>query len=104
VTIKVISSWPRQLKLEDNGEMRRFDWSGYEGHVPELVAERDALRAIVDALPKCAESGCQAHAVAFGGGRPGYIIHPRHWCDAHRTFDDEALPWAEALRAYETSK
>jgi hypothetical protein len=95
VTIKVISSWPRKLKIEDNGEMRRFDWSGYEGHVPELVAERDALRAIVDALPRCSECGAPAtYEDDFMGS-----------CDEHKhPYGQRQFLYAEAIRAYEALK
>jgi hypothetical protein len=98
VTIKVISSWPRQLKLEDNGEMRRFDRSGYEGHIPELVAERDALRAIVDALPRCEELETDCKRIATE------TFYGSYRCDDHPFHNGTQLPYAEALRAYEAGK
>ena len=79
--------------------MRRFDWSGYEGHVPELVAERDALRAIVEALPRCEELETDCKRIAT------HVFHGRYRCDGHATpYLEIELPYAEALRAWETSK
>jgi hypothetical protein len=80
--------------------MRRFDWSGYDGHVPELVAERDALRAIVEALPRCDCCDSKATQESRDGS---WRIAIR--CDEH-PFErgGHDFPYAEALRAYEALK
>lgn len=62
-----------------------------------MTAERDAvgeaMLAVVDALPRCTEPGCNAPAT----WRDEYD-QTLTYCDLHNVEHDEELPWAAALR------
>lgn len=65
--------------------------------------ERAAIRALVNALPRCARPGCVAPSTRFV---PSFWISreiaetaPTPACDAHAPPDAEDLEWAPALRA-----
>jgi hypothetical protein len=75
------------------------DWDAYERYLNELAADLDAvaaLRAVVEALPKCDD--CPKPAT-----RARSLDGLHYACDEHATEPDwvpsDALPYAEALRA-----
>jgi hypothetical protein len=59
--------------------------------------EINALRAIVEALPRCAAKGCDRVATHLNP-------HGVFKCSKDAFGYDTALPYAEALRAYEARK
>jgi hypothetical protein len=75
------------------------DYAGNTGW-RELERERDALRAIVDALPRC--EWCESPATRYADAKEGQCDYG---CDEHQPDGYPwLLPYASALRAYEASK